>query len=86
MSDGDKKNSIAKSSGNQPPATPSGGSKAITQKDLKAALGLINSYIGEETEKDTKESLLDAADHIRRTGKRCFMIAKAIEDVLDERE
>lgn len=60
-------------------------SSTVSTKDLKAAISLINSFVSDEAAKNSNEELRDAAEHIRRTGRKLFAIAKAIDEALDER-
>lgn len=57
-------------------------SSSISPQDLKNALGLISSFVFTETENAKEEKLRDVAEDIKRTARRLFAIARAIEDAL----
>lgn len=67
------------------PSVPGRNSGAVSKRDLKAAISLLDEFVADKTNDHGSEKLRDAAEHIRRTARSLFVIAKAIDEVLDER-
>lgn len=67
------------------PSVPSPRGGAVSKKDLKAAISLLDEFVASNDADHSNERLRDAAEHIRRTARSLFVIAKAIDEVLDER-
>ena len=75
---------MSDSSRNLPSITGHSGG-AVSKRDLKAAISLLDEFVANKAEDNNNERLRDAAEHIRRTARSLFVIAKAIDEVLDER-
>jgi hypothetical protein len=61
----------------------SGGS--VSKKDLKAALSLLEDHIANDTDGGT-EKIQDAIDRLERTARTLFVIARALKEVVNERQ
>lgn len=80
-------NEISKRDDDKMPARRTSRSSAVVNSnDIKAAISLIQSAFEGGGEDVSKERLRDASEHIKKTARRLFVIAKAIDEVLDERD